>query len=227
MSRIVIAVPPASPIFGFGEDTDGVFGFDIGYWATVITDTKYLDLVTSEHADKPKFMSMMAAITQPYVDEQLTIAEFSPSYDLDLAIGRQLDVDGQWIGLTRQVMIPITGFFFSLNVLGAGLNQAPWFHAGDSLFNTVVLDDEPYRRLLQAKARANIWDGTVADAYEVYDVFFNGTSTVVRIHDNQDMSMQIELMGGAPSPTDIAIIEQDYLGLRPEGVTMLPIIVTP
>lgn len=225
MSEIVLAELPDRPIFGFGEEIDGVFGFGIGYWATVLDDSKYLDLITSEHDTKPKYMNMVSAITQPFVDEQVTVEDFVPSYDLDLAIGHQLDVCGQWIGLSRRVQVPITNIYFSLDILGLGLDQADWFHVGDALFNTVILEDDAYRRLLQAKASANQWDGTVPGAYEVYDVFFNGTRTSILIHDHQDMTMSLEIVGVIPDDATLALLAQDYLGLRPEGVTLLPLIV--
>lgn len=225
MSNIVIVKTPGEPIFGFGEDSDGVKGYGIGYWSVVLEDTKYLDLVTSEHADKPDFMSMVAFTTQPMLNQQATLAQFVPSYDLDIAIGVQLDVLGLWIGITRFVQIPIFNSYFCLDIAGVGLDEANWYVTGQALFRSVRLDDEPYRRLLQTKAAANRWDGTINGAYEIYNIFFSGTPNAIKIHDYQNMTYALEITGPTPSDTTQAIIGGNSLMLKPQGVTLLPLIV--
>lgn len=61
----------------------------------------YLNLVTSEHNQKPKFMAMMAVDVQGYVDNQALCATFPALFDLDLAVGQQLEFVGAWVGLSR------------------------------------------------------------------------------------------------------------------------------
>ena len=227
MSQSFLTDPPGVPIFGWGDDSFGVYGWSIGYWAVIIDDTPYTDLVTSEHADKPKFMQMLATVTQPFVDQQATSASFVESYDLDVAVGAQLDVCGLWIGLSRIIKIPLTGTYFSLDVLGLGLDEANWYVTGNATFSSVTLDDDAYRRLLKAKALANRWDGSAAGAYDVLAVYFSGLPNYCIIHDYQNMTMAIEVVGPAPDIPTQAILNQDLLGLRPEGVIYFNVIITP
>lgn len=61
----------------------------------------YLNLVTSEHNQKPKYMAMIAVDVQGYVDNQALCATFPALFDLDLAVGQQLEFLGAWVGLSR------------------------------------------------------------------------------------------------------------------------------
>lgn len=79
--------------------------------------TDYTGLITSEHADKPKFAAMVAGALQPVVDLQNLMATFPAAYDVDDAIGAQLDVVGEWVGRTRDLTVPIDNPFFSLDYL--------------------------------------------------------------------------------------------------------------
>lgn len=51
--------------------------------------TVYTDLVTSEHADKPRFIASLLAITNPFVDLQAVLADLPADFDLDQAVGAQ------------------------------------------------------------------------------------------------------------------------------------------
>ena len=186
--------------------------------------TQYTDLITSEHADKPNYMTMVALTTQPFADSQNGIALFTEDYDLDNAVGNQLDVCGQWIGASRIIKIPIDGNYFELDVVGSGLDEKPWYVIGQALFTSVALSDDDYRQFLKAKAAANIWDGTINGAYAVYDILFNGKPTAIKIHDYQNMFFALEIVGVVPNAATMAILNQDYLGLRPMGVNQLPTI---
>jgi len=63
----------------------------------------YLSLITSEHRDKPLFMALIAALVQGSVDQQYVLSTFSSLFDLDLAVGDQLDKLGAWIGVSRNL----------------------------------------------------------------------------------------------------------------------------
>jgi hypothetical protein len=56
----------------------------------------YTDRVTAQHSDKPKYMAMVAAVTQCFVNQQNFLGDVPASFDLDVAIGKQLDIVGEW-----------------------------------------------------------------------------------------------------------------------------------
>ena len=63
--------------------------------------SNYTALITSEHADKPKFMAMVEAVAQCFVDQQNLLLSVPTAFDLDDAVGVQLDAVGLWVGIGR------------------------------------------------------------------------------------------------------------------------------
>lgn len=177
----------------------------------------YTSLVTSEHADKPKFMAMVAAVSQCFVDQQNELEAFVNDFDLDEAIGAQLDILGKWVGISRNIETPISGVYFSLDASGVGFDQGVWQGPFDPSLGIVRMDDETYRLIIRAKIAANHWDGTIGSAAAILSSIF-GTSTYVFIQDNQDMSMTFGLSGNLPSALFVALFGGGYIPLKPEGV---------
>ncbi len=59
---------------------------------------KYLDLITAYHRSRPNFTATVDAITAPFVDLQAFLQHLPLDFDIDDAIGAQLDIDGIWVG---------------------------------------------------------------------------------------------------------------------------------
>lgn len=187
--------------------------------------TIYTDLITSEHANKPNFVAMVGFVTQAFLDGQACLAQFNDKFDIDQAVGQQQDVLGQWIGMPRRILVPLGGTYFSWDIAGLGWEQAPWFQTGNPLFSSVLLSDDEYRPALKARAYANRVGRSIYDIYAILDIFFNGTPNSSIVHDYQNMTMALEVIGPAPSANTIAILNGDYLGLRPAGVALLPTLI--
>ena len=180
-------------------------------------DINYVDYITSEHNDKPLYTSIIASLTQPLVDIQATLNSMVNKFDIDSAVGDQLDKVGEWIGVTRRLSIPLTGVYFAFNTAGVGLDQGTWHGPFDPLTHLDVLPDDSYRTLLRAKIANNRWDGTITGAYEfMQQVFPNNTFF---IQDNQDMSMLIGVSGANPlNAVTYALLTGGYLNIKPAGV---------
>ena len=132
----------------------------------------YLALVPPLYANKPKFRATLTATLEPFADAQIFLDQLPQAFDLDTAIGVQLDVDGEWIGRSRIIPVAVTRPWFSWDTEHFGWNEGYWKQpafAGDTLAS---LDDETYRRLLRAKIVANFSDGTVADAQTALATYF-------------------------------------------------------
>ena len=65
--------------------------------------TPYLALVTSEHQGATNLLAMTGATVQPFADEQAVLDVLPSLFDLDAAVGVQLDVVGLWVGINRYV----------------------------------------------------------------------------------------------------------------------------
>ena len=86
----------------------------------------YLDLVPSQHSNKPNFISVLNTIIQPLVDIQNLMQQMPEYFDLNLAVGVQLDAVGEWVGITRYLPQEITGVYFAFNEDGVGFNLGVW-----------------------------------------------------------------------------------------------------
>jgi len=181
--------------------------------------TNYLDDVTSEHNQKPKYVTMLVALLQPFGDDTWMETHFYLYYDLDLAVGKNLDAVGEWVGRTRFLTVPIAGYF-SWDTEGLGWDQAPWYRPGiDPTTGTVTLPDEPYRNLLRAVILANHWDGTIPSAEAAYNQLFGGTGFRVCVQDFGNLTMGLLLLG--PHPPDVitnALFTTGELDLKPAGI---------
>lgn len=178
----------------------------------------YLALITAEHANKPNFVSTVALSCQGSADNQVVLNSLQTIFDLDTAAGQQLDFLGQWVGVTRNLTESLTGVYFSLDSATLGLDQGYLQGPFDPTTGLVSLDDGTYRTLLRAKIASNNWNGSIPDAYTVWDTLFAGTGTSILIQDNGNMTMLMLLTGPIPTPVIQALFEGGYLVLKPAGV---------
>jgi hypothetical protein len=155
---------------------------------------KYLNNITSEHRDKPKFISWLSTHLDIIDGAYLVAKSLDINFDLDYAIGKQLDILGQIIGRKRVLPFqPMNGF-------------------------DPVLPDEYYRLVLKTKIAMNNWDGTVPQMYEIWDnIFGNDGDLDLQLHDNQDMSFDAYITGYVDLIQQ-ELIQHGYIIPKPEGV---------
>jgi hypothetical protein len=187
--------------------------------------SQYTDLITSEHNKRPKFMAVVETLAEPMVDLQNVLSAMPVKFDLDNAVGDQLDTIGLWVGISRDVPVPLTGVYFSLDIDGLGFDQGSWKGPFDPDAGLTRLDDDTYRLVIRAKIGANHWDGTLESSKAILDSIFGG-GTFVFIQDNQDMSMTIGIAGVIPSAVFLAVLANGLIPLKPEGVRINIVIVT-
>lgn len=177
----------------------------------------YTGLITSEHGDKPKFVSTVKASVEAFVGLQNVLASISEAFDIDTAVGAQLDVLGLWIGRSRYVEKPITGVYFEWDGdASLGWQVGVWQGVFDPSSGIVSLPDDHYRLLLKAKIVANGWSGSIQDAYAIWTSVFNGNA--IFIQDNQNMTMIIGVVGQYLDALSLALLTQGYIPIKPAGV---------
>ncbi|AIO27256.1 DUF2612 domain-containing protein [Burkholderia cepacia] len=187
--------------------------------------TEYTALITSEHSDKPRFMATVEALVQPLVDQMGVLQSMPGRFDLDNAVGVQLDDVGLWVGVSRKIRTPLTGVYFSFDIAGLGFDQGTWKGPFDPDSGLTVLDDDTYRLVIRAKIGANHWDGTLEQSAAILNSIFDA-DTHVFIEDHQDMSMTIGIAGKVPPATFLALLSGGYIPLKPEGVRVNYTVVT-
>ncbi len=179
----------------------------------------YLQLITSEHRDKPLFTAVMTALLTPIVDRINLLKSFPELYDLDSAVGKQLDGVGEWVGISRNLAVPLTDVYFTWDGPALlGWDSGSWMGPFDPSTGLVSLPDDEYRQLIKAKIAANRWTGGIFDAEVIWSQVFAGSGRQIIVQDNQDMSMTIGFVGAPLTAVQQALLTGGYFPLKPEGV---------
>lgn len=139
-------------------------------------------------------------------------------FDLDVAVGQQLDVIGEWVGISRFVRIRLTDIYFSMDIVDLGFDEGQWYSIYNSQYQTVELDDDRYRTLLRARIANNRWNGTVPGAYAVWETLFQDTGIGLLIQDLQGMHMLIAFTGPVLDSITTSLMTGGYLDFKPAGV---------
>lgn len=178
----------------------------------------YTALITSWHATRPKFRATIETIAGPFVDLDEKNYSLIHDFDIDYAIGAQLDVVGQWVGRSRSVWQPAPNPWFSLDYPLKGFDKGIWKGPYDLEEIRTDLPDEVYRRVLKSKILLNSWDGTTSSLESIIRIFFDDPETYVFVEDRQDMTISVCFTGKWPLGLFLLLAENDYLPTRSAGV---------
>jgi hypothetical protein len=151
----------------------------------------YLAKVTRLHASQPKYNSMLSAVLQPFSDLQAFLNGLPQQFDIDQAIGAQLDIVGLWVGQSRNISVQLPNIFFSWDSanLAKGWDRGVWQGPYATVNGLSALDDDTYRLLLKTIVLANAWDGSISSAQAILNNFFASyPSTFVFIDDHTTFS---------------------------------------
>ncbi len=182
---------------------------------------RYSTLVPSAQRESPKFLATVEALGLAFSTQQSRSAALIPAFDLDRAVGKQLDVLGLWIGQGRTINAPIDDYFFTFDSEPLGFDYGYWKNRYDADFGYVDLDDENYRMVLRAKVGANNWDGTMETLPAILQSIWPKGDIQISVRDNQDMTMTVSVHGKAISTMTKEIIRQGYLAIKPGGIGII------
>lgn len=157
----------------------------------------YLNRITSEHRNQPNFVQSVAVSLAPIIGVQGTQNNLSQDFDIDLAVGPQLDQVGLWLGVPRQLSTPLTDIFFSWDTPSLGWDQGVWLGNFQSTTGYTEMDDSTYRAVLQLRAAMTHWDGTRVQlgefVTETFGVLF--PNLTMNLTDNYNMTITFQLFG--------------------------------
>ena len=154
----------------------------------------YLDLVTSEHSTKPKYMAWLSVLLTPLIDAIKLNEDVKKAFDLNTAIGAQLNIIGKWLEQPRQVD----------------------FQPTDG--SSSVLNDNYYRTVLKAKVVKNQWTGTISNFYSFWNVLFKGQPLQIYLVDNQDMEPVAIIWSSSVDQMMQDLIANNYIVPKPAGL---------
>lgn len=184
--------------------------------------SRYTDRITNYHAGKPKFFAHVDLSTRPLSDVSDAMSRLIPDFDIDTAVGVQLDVVGEWVGRSRRVATPVTGIYFSWDTELVGWDQGIWQGPYDPNDGFIDISDEIYRLMLKVKVAINNWDGQNDSLPSILDAALAGSGIRMAIVDNQDMTISVWVFPETDisdvSLELIAAIKQGYLTVKSAGV---------
>lgn len=155
----------------------------------------YLSLITSEHQGQPKFTAWLNVALGMIQDAQNFAKQLYTIYDIDSAVGVQLDKLGETLGMPRRLP-----FQPSNNV-------------------SAIMDDATYRLVLRAVITEAHFDGTRKGLDNLFQTVLANTGLLFDITDNQDMSMSVIVFGVTTSLVS-DLLTHGYIVPKPEGVSI-------
>lgn len=151
----------------------------------------YIGLIPYPNNNKPNFIAWLTGYVQLLLNNITMLESIIDAFNLELAVGDQLDVAGQILNLSRKVSFQPSG--------GA----------------SPVLDDDTYRIVLKAKVFQNQWKGTIPEIYDYWIKTF--PEYPILIQDNQDMTMTVLVLGTGPGILQDLVVN-GYFVPKPSGV---------
>lgn len=156
----------------------------------------YANLLILQYIGKPRAYATIQALVQPAIMDQLPIA-VQNAFDIDTAVGVQLDVLGKYVGISRNA------YDFS---------------------GPVTLNDADYRQMIKIKIIQNNSGSSLSQIQAFLAAFFPG---VINVYDYQDMSLDYVLQSGIGSQQLAEVFIKSGLLPRPMGVGLRATVYSP
>jgi len=187
------------------------------------------NLLIKQYWEKPKAKAEIELKASSWDKTRAFLAALDPAFDLDNAVGAQLDVLGRIVGISRNVpsVVPKIYFGFSINPTSQGFSDkfnssrigGPFFDKFSSQFTDLQLGDSDYRFFIRVKAAANrasayLSSDTYIGIQDVILAAFAGRAYVV---DNLDMTLTL-YVSPIVSLDRLNLIEKLGLLPKPQGV---------
>lgn len=190
-------------------NTGGIASASIAGWTARIT---------SEHASKPNYMSTLTVLLQPLADDIAVLNTLPGAFDINLAVGAQLDQVGQWLNTSRYINTALTGVYFSFDTAGVGFDQGQWWNPYSPGTALTALSDQSYRQLLLFNRAMIDWDGSIPWIQNAWNSVFGSLGYKLLVQDNRHMHMAYALAGTMPDPVTKGLFLAGYYSPKPAGV---------
>ena len=140
----------------------------------------YANLLIVQYHGRPKASGMIKALVDTVLMNQIPMA-MEDAFDLETAVGKQLDILGGRLGVTRNV----------------------YLRNGDP----VTLNDDDFRTYVKLQAARMTLRSSLFDMQTLLINFFESS---MRVIDNQDMTIDYFIFGESKTLIDV-IVKQDML----------------
>ena len=179
----------------------------------------YVELLPNLSQEQPKFTAVLSTLVGPFVTQQALVASIPFYYDVDTATGAQLDVVGEWVGIGRNLPVPITGVYFAWDDVdpAVGWDAGIWQGPFDPDAGPTRLNDDDYRRIVKTKILINNWDGSYGALLDIWNELLPPGRLGIVI-DNQDMTMSMGYEGEVIDGIQLAVLLLGLAFIKPAAV---------
>ena len=185
---------------------------------------EYTDLIAGYHVGKEKYTQWVFELTEPLRLAKERLAALRRDFDVDYAVGPQLDTIGVRVGVSRRIPMALRDVYFALDDLdGIGLDLGVWKGRYDPVDGTTTLDDETYRAVIKSKILQNHWDGT----RETLPAFLTGVlalfgqpAKVLDLEDLQTMHVVLHLTKDSTPPIVWELFSRRIIDVTAAGVSV-------
>lgn len=188
----------------------------------------YRDLLIKQYWDQPNARAEIELQARGWESIRNIVEAFTDAFDLDQAVGAQLDIIGRIVGMPRVIplVIPKVAFGFDENTNARGFDDkfmsvadvAPFLDKFEPTRTDLTLADNEYRFFIRAKIARNTGSGYMIDLgvsiQDTVSTLFDGLGYVL---DNKDMTLTLYVSPDYPLVWLTAILTLDLLP-RPQGV---------
>lgn len=174
--------------------------------------------VISQYQNSPVLMRLVDNMVE-YFDPTVRLNDFyNLIWNIDSAQGWGLDVWGRILGVGRVLHIAIPGDYLGWDEAGDAFtfDYGIFYGSAASLTENYYLSDSVYRRVLLAKAFANICDGSIPAVNQILIDLFPDYGNCYVI-DNLDMTMTYRFTDPLTAP-DSTLAQQSGVLPKPAGV---------
>ena len=152
---------------------------------------QYLKLLTSEHYVRPKFHSYVKTFLEELDAINSAYNSFNTIFNLNNAVGDQLDKIGFLFNVSREVPFTLPG-------------------------GETTLQDNPFRKLIRSNIYRIHWDGTRKQLEKILQTILQNSNW--DLVDNQDMSVDIYIDERMVTAVDRLLFEHNMYLPKPAGV---------
>lgn len=150
---------------------------------------EYTALIAGLHKGKPKYTEWVYKVTTLFETAKVRLDNMSKDFDVDYAVGKQLDAVGARVGVERSLPMTLSNVYFALDDEGGiGLDLGAWKGEFDPVDGLNTLGDDTYRAVIKAKILANQWEGTNETLPIFLSTVLSYFNVPAKVLDFQDMS---------------------------------------
>ena len=153
------------------------------------------DRIYAQYRDKPKAVAWYAIARELGGSLEAAAEAVRKSYDIDTAVGEQLDVIGRIVVQPRSFLgnVPLNPAMCA-EPDGAEFGDSSQMCSALTISQDGVLSDELYRLVIKAKIVKNNGDATIENILFGMN-FLLPRANILRVTDGEDMSFSIEFYG--------------------------------